>query len=52
MISRRTFTSALAAGAMAALAPRLTHAENGPGARNIVLVAPGDSQNLCLDSQP
>ncbi len=38
MISRRTFASALAAGAMAALAPRLTHAVNGPAARNIVLV--------------
>src|SRR5271167_1253416 len=38
MISRRAFASALAAGAMAALAPRLAHAANGPAARNIVLV--------------
>src|SRR5271166_4598289 len=38
MITRRTFASALAAGAMAALAPRLTHAANVPAARNIVLV--------------
>jgi pimeloyl-ACP methyl ester carboxylesterase len=38
MITRRTFASALAAGAMAALAARLAHAANGPAARNIVLV--------------
>jgi pimeloyl-ACP methyl ester carboxylesterase len=38
MISRRAFASALAASAMAALAPRLAHAANGPAARNIVLV--------------
>jgi pimeloyl-ACP methyl ester carboxylesterase len=38
MITRRTFASALAAGAMVALAPRLAHAANGPAARNIVLV--------------
>jgi pimeloyl-ACP methyl ester carboxylesterase len=38
MISRRTFASALAAGAMATLAPRLMHAANAPTARNIVLV--------------
>jgi pimeloyl-ACP methyl ester carboxylesterase len=38
MISRRTFASALAAGSMAALAPRLAHAANVPAARNIVLV--------------
>ena len=38
MMSRRTFASALAAGATAALTPRLASAENGPEARNIVLV--------------
>jgi pimeloyl-ACP methyl ester carboxylesterase len=38
MISRRTFGSVLAAGAMVALAPRLAHAANVPAARNIVLV--------------
>ena len=38
MISRRAFAFALAAGAMAAVMPRLARAENGPGARNIVLV--------------
>jgi pimeloyl-ACP methyl ester carboxylesterase len=38
MMSRRTFTSALAAGATSALMPRLARAESGPGARNIVLV--------------
>ncbi len=38
MISRRTFASALAVGAVAALAPRLTQAANVPAARNIVLV--------------
>ena len=38
MITRRTFGSVLAAGAMAALAPRLTQAANVPAARNIVLV--------------
>jgi pimeloyl-ACP methyl ester carboxylesterase len=38
MITRRTFASALAAGAMAALAPRRTHAASVPPARNIVLV--------------
>jgi pimeloyl-ACP methyl ester carboxylesterase len=38
MITRRTFASALAVGAMAALAPRLSRAANGPAARNIVLV--------------
>jgi pimeloyl-ACP methyl ester carboxylesterase len=38
LISRRTFATALAAGAAGALMPRVVGAENGPGARNIVLV--------------
>ena len=38
MISRRTFASALAAGAIAVLMPRLARAENRAAARNIVLV--------------
>jgi pimeloyl-ACP methyl ester carboxylesterase len=38
MITRRSFTSALAVGAMSASMPRLVRAETGPGARNIVLV--------------
>jgi pimeloyl-ACP methyl ester carboxylesterase len=38
MISRRTFASALAAGAIAVLMPRLARAENRPAAQNIVLV--------------
>ena len=38
MISRRTLAFALAAGAIAALMPRLPLAENPPAARNIVLV--------------
>jgi hypothetical protein len=38
MMSRRTFASALAAGATGVLLPRLVRAQNGPGARNIVLV--------------
>ncbi len=38
MISRRIFASALGAGAIAVLLPRLPRAENRPVARNIVLV--------------
>jgi len=38
MMSRRTFGSALVAGATAALMPRLARAEEGPRARNVVLV--------------
>jgi pimeloyl-ACP methyl ester carboxylesterase len=38
MISRRALASALAAGAIAVLMPRLSRAENRPAARNIVLV--------------
>src|SRR5437667_2983826 len=38
MMSRRMFAAALAAGATAALAPRLVRAEKGPAARNVVLV--------------
>src|SRR6185295_6403854 len=38
MMDRRTFTSALAAGATGALMPRLARAESGPRAENIVLV--------------
>ena len=38
MMSRRTFATALAAGATAALTPRLVRAENRPTARNVVLV--------------
>jgi pimeloyl-ACP methyl ester carboxylesterase len=38
MISRRTFAFTLAAGATAALMPRMARAQNVPGARNIVLV--------------
>ena len=38
MISRRTFTSALAAGATTVLMPRLPRAQNRPAARNVVLV--------------
>ena len=38
MLSRRTFNAAVAAGAIGAQMPRLARAENGPGARNIVLV--------------
>jgi pimeloyl-ACP methyl ester carboxylesterase len=38
MMSRRTFASAVAAGAAAALMPGLARAEEGPRARNIVLV--------------
>ena len=38
MMSRRTFTSALAVGAAVALMPHLARAEDTPGARNIVLV--------------
>ena len=38
MMTRRTFASAIAAGVMGALMPRLAPAENGPGTRNIVLV--------------
>jgi pimeloyl-ACP methyl ester carboxylesterase len=38
MMSRRTFASAVTAGAAAALMPGLARAEEGPRARNIVLV--------------
>jgi pimeloyl-ACP methyl ester carboxylesterase len=38
MIDRRTFTTALAAVAAGALAPRLVRAQNAPVARNIVMV--------------
>ncbi len=38
MMSRRTFAASLAAGATAALTPRLVRAEKGPAARNVVLV--------------
>ena len=38
MMSRRTFATALAAGATAAVTPRLVRAENRPTARNVVLV--------------
>jgi len=38
MMSRRTFTSALAVGAAVALMPHLARAEDTPGARNVVLV--------------
>ena len=38
MMTRRTFASALVAGATVALMPGLVSAENGPAARNIVLV--------------
>ena len=38
MMSRRTFTSALAVGAAVALMPHLARAEDAPGARNVVLV--------------
>jgi pimeloyl-ACP methyl ester carboxylesterase len=38
MMSRRTFTSALAVGAMGALMPRWARAKSGPEARNVVLV--------------
>jgi len=38
MMSRRRFTSAVAAGAAAASMPRLARAGDAPGARNIVLV--------------
>ena len=38
MMSCRTFATALAAGATAALTPRLVRAENRPSARNVVLV--------------
>jgi pimeloyl-ACP methyl ester carboxylesterase len=38
MMSRRTFATALAAGATAAVTPRLVRAENRPAARNVVLV--------------
>lgn len=38
MINRRALASALAAGAIAVLSPRLARAENRPVARNIVLV--------------
>ena len=38
MMTRRTFASALAAGATVMLMPCLVSAENGPAARNIVLV--------------
>jgi pimeloyl-ACP methyl ester carboxylesterase len=38
MMSRRTFASALAAGAAGALMPRLVSAQTSAGARNIVLV--------------
>ena len=38
MTSRRALASALAAGAIAVLMPRLSRAENRPAARNIVLV--------------
>ena len=41
MISRRTFASALAAGAIAVVMPRLPRTENRPAARNIVLVHGG-----------
>src|SRR5262252_7983565 len=38
MMTRRTFASALVAGATVMLTPCLVRAENGPAARNIVLV--------------
>jgi pimeloyl-ACP methyl ester carboxylesterase len=38
MLSRRTFTTALAAATAANLMPRLAQAQSTPGARNIVLV--------------
>ena len=38
MMSRRTFATALAAGATDAVTPRLVRAENRPTARNVVLV--------------
>ena len=38
MMTRRTCASALVAGATVMLMPGLVSAENGPGARNIVLV--------------
>ena len=38
MMSRRTFATAIAAGATAAVTPRLVRAENRPTARNVVLV--------------
>ena len=38
MMTRRTFASALVAGATVMLMPCLVRAENGPAARNIVLV--------------
>lgn len=38
MMSRRGFVTALAAGATAAVTPRVVRAQNGPAARNIVLV--------------
>src|SRR3954451_9652327 len=38
MMSRRSFASALVAGATAPLMSRLTRAQEGPQARNIVLV--------------
>ena len=38
MMTRRTFASALVAGATVMLMPCLVRAENGPTARNIVLV--------------
>src|SRR5215831_6626608 len=38
MMTRRTCASALVAGATVMLMPGLVRAENGPGARNIVLV--------------
>jgi pimeloyl-ACP methyl ester carboxylesterase len=38
MMTRRTFASALVAGATVTLMPGLVSAENGPAARNIVLV--------------
>src|SRR5207249_7435236 len=38
MISRRTFCSALAAGAIAAVTPGLPRAQSAPANRNIVLV--------------
>jgi pimeloyl-ACP methyl ester carboxylesterase len=38
MMTRRTFASALVAGATVMLMPYLVRAENGPAARNIVLV--------------
>ncbi len=38
MMNRRTFTSAVAVGAVGALMPRLARAVGGPAARNVVLV--------------